>query len=72
MAGDDRPGAPPVMLLADRFWRAEFGGREDVLGRTLQIGREHFTVAGVLSPEIEFASIGEIDFSQSRSKSPSR
>lgn len=61
MTGDDRPGAVPVVLLADRFWRAEFAGRDDVLGRTLQIGREHFTVVGVLSPDIEFGSIGEID-----------
>ena len=59
--GDDRPGAVPVMLLSDRFWRSEFAGRDDVLGRTLQIGREHFTVVGVLSPDIEFGSIGEID-----------
>jgi putative ABC transport system permease protein len=61
MAGDDAAGAAPVMLLADRFWRAEFGGRDDVIGRTLQIGREHFTVVGVLSPEIEFGNIGEIE-----------
>lgn len=61
MAGDDRLGAPPVMLLADRFWRAEFAGRDDVLGRSLQIGREHYTIVGVLSPEIEFGNIGEVD-----------
>jgi putative ABC transport system permease protein len=59
--GDDRPGAAPVMLLADRFWRAEFDGRDDVIGRTLQIGREHFTVVGVLAPEIEFGSLGEVE-----------
>ena len=61
MTGDDRIGAAPVMLLADHFWRAEFGGRDDVIGGTLQIGREHFTVVGVLSPDIEFGNIGEID-----------
>lgn len=61
MPGDDRVGAAPVMLLADHFWRAEFHGRDDVIGRTLQIGREHFTVAGVLAPEIEFGSIAEVD-----------
>lgn len=61
MPGDDRTGAAPVMLLADHFWRAEFQGRDDVIGRTLQIGRDHFTVAGVLAPEIEFGSIAEVD-----------
>ena len=61
MPGDDRAGAAPVMLLADHFWRAEFQGRDDVIGRTLQIGRDHFTVVGVLAPEIEFGSIAEVD-----------
>jgi putative ABC transport system permease protein len=61
MLGDDRPGAAPVTLLADHFWRAEFQGRDDVIGRTLQLGRDHFTVVGVLEPEIEFGSIAEVD-----------
>lgn len=60
-AGDDRPGAPPVVVLAHRFWQSEFDGREDVIGKTLQIGREHHTVIGVLSPEIEFGNIGEVE-----------
>ena len=60
-AGDDRPGAPPVMLLAHHYWQREWSGRDAVLGTTLQIGREHFTVVGVLSPEIEFGSVGEIE-----------
>ena len=60
-AGDDRPGAPPVALLAHRYWQAEFGRREQILGSTLQIGREHFTIVGVLSPAIEFGNLGEID-----------
>ena len=59
--GDDRPGAPPVAVLSHRYWQAEFAGRDDVIGRTLQIGREHFTVVGILSPAIEFGNIGEID-----------
>ncbi len=60
-AGDDQPGAPPVVVLTHRYWQAEFDRRDDVLGRTLQIGREHFTVVGVLSPAIEFGNLGEID-----------
>ena len=61
IAGDDSPGAPPVVVLAHRFWQSEFDGRDDVVGRTLQIGRVHHTVVGVLSKEIEFGSIGEIE-----------
>ena len=61
VSGDDRPGAPPVLVMAHRFWQAEFDGRQDVIGRTLQIGRELYTVVGVLSPAIEFGNIGEVD-----------
>src|SRR5688572_1299588 len=61
MPGDDRAGAAPVMLLSDHFWRAEFNGRDDVIGQTLQIGRDHFTVVGILEPEIEFGSVAEVD-----------
>ena len=61
VTGDDREGAPPVLVMSHRFWQAEFDGRDDVIGRTLQIGREHVTVVGVLSPEIEFGNIGEVD-----------
>ena len=61
VSGDDRPGAPPVVVLSHRYWQAEFNRREDAIGRTLQIGRDHYTVVGVLSPEIEFGNIGEID-----------
>ena len=61
MAGDDEPGAPPVAVLAHRYWQAEFDRRENILGSTIQIGREHFTIVGVLSPAIEFGNLGEID-----------
>lgn len=60
-AGDDQPGAAPVVLLAHHYWQRELMGRDAVLGTTLQIGREHFTVVGVLSPDIEFGNVGEIE-----------
>lgn len=60
-AGDDRPGAPPVVVLSHRYWQAEFDRRDDVIGRTLQIGRDHHTVIGVLPPDIEFGNLAEID-----------
>ncbi len=61
MGGDDRPGAPPVVVLSHRYWQAEFDRRDDVIGRALQIGRDHYTVVGVLSPDIEFGNLAEID-----------
>lgn len=59
--GDDRPGADPVVVLSHRYWQQALSGRDAVLGQTMQIGREHFTVVGVLSPGIEFGNVAEID-----------
>jgi putative ABC transport system permease protein len=59
--GDDRPGAAPVALLSHRYWQQEQSRREDAVGQTMQIGREHFIVIGVMSPELEFGNIAEID-----------
>lgn len=61
IAGDDLPGAPPVVLLSHHYWRDEMQSRPDAIGRTLQIGRNFVTVVGVLSPEIEFGNIAEVD-----------
>ena len=59
--GDDRPGAPPLVVLAHHYWQREMAGRGDAIGRTLQIGREHYTVAGIASPDIEFGNIAEVE-----------
>ncbi|MGE0864856.1 MAG: ADOP family duplicated permease [Vicinamibacterales bacterium] len=60
-SGDDRPGAEPVALLSHRYWLQTMSGRDAVLGQTLQIGRQHFTIVGVLSPDIAFGNLAEID-----------
>src|SRR5690606_41893346 len=49
VAADDRPGAAPVVLLSQGFWQREFGGRPDVIGRTLEMNTISYTVVGVLS-----------------------
>ncbi len=60
-AGDDREGAAAVAVLAHHYWQRELGARADVIGSTMQIGRQHYTVIGVASPDIEFGNIGEVE-----------
>jgi len=60
-AGDDRPGAPPVVVLAHHYWQREMDGRPDAIGRTLQIGREHYTIVGIASPEMEFGNLAAVE-----------
>lgn len=42
-----KPGAHPVIVLAHHFWGSEFGGDPNVLGKTIQLNRQTFTVIGV-------------------------
>ena len=41
------PGAYPVVVLAESFWRERFGGDESVLGRAINLNGIDLTVVGV-------------------------
>ncbi len=49
-AGDERPGGEHVVVLADSFWRRRFAADESVIGRTVRLNAEDYTVVGVLAP----------------------
>jgi predicted permease len=50
-AEEDRVGGgPAVVVLGHRFWRNRFAARKDVLGESLRVGSQVFTVIGV-TPE---------------------
>lgn len=43
-------GAHPVALISHRLWQRNFGGRADVVGRTLTIKNKPYTILGVVGP----------------------
>jgi putative ABC transport system permease protein len=51
---EDLHGANPVALLSDTFWRARFGADPKIVGRTIPIDGEEFTVIGVMPPGFQF------------------
>jgi putative ABC transport system permease protein len=51
---DEQPGAPPVVVLGYTVWQRYFGGREDAIGRTVQLGRVATTVVGVMPERFAF------------------
>jgi len=53
---DEPRNAPPVVLLSYRFWRTHFSGRQDILGRTLRLNDELFTIIGVLPKDASLGS----------------
>ncbi len=45
---DDRPGAEPVVVLADAYWRKHFDADPAVVGTTVALDGEHrYTVVGI-------------------------
>ncbi|HEX7089993.1 MAG TPA: ABC transporter permease [Longimicrobiales bacterium] len=48
LPGENVPGQGKVTVLDYGFWQREFGGDPGVIGRTLSVGGEAYTVVGVL------------------------
>ena len=46
--GDERPGAPRVVVIGHDVWETRFGSATDVVGRVVRIDRETVTVVGVM------------------------
>jgi putative ABC transport system permease protein len=46
--GDDQPASPAVALLGYGMWQRKFGGSPDILGRSITLDRQSYTVIGVL------------------------
>src|SRR5258708_12512783 len=49
---EDKVGAPPVVLISDRLWRRVFNADPSVLGRSITLHDQNFTVLGVIPPQI--------------------
>ena len=45
-----------MVVLSDRFWRTEFGGNTDAIGRTLKLNDEAYTIVGVMPASASVAS----------------
>jgi predicted permease len=47
---DDRPSAPPVVVLSHHAWQGDYGGDLSVVGTTFVVEGHPFTVIGVAAP----------------------
>lgn len=52
-ATDDEPGAPRVAIVSDALARRRFGGARALLGRTIALDGDRFTVIGIMPPGFE-------------------
>jgi predicted permease len=49
-AEDDRVGQPPVVVISHEYWTRSFGQEAGVIGRTITLSRNPFTIIGVMPP----------------------
>jgi predicted permease len=54
-AEDDRPGAPLVAVVSDRFWRRQLGADSGAIGHTIIVDGRSARVAGVLPDGVDLA-----------------
>jgi predicted permease len=57
---DDRPAAPPVIVLSDAFWNREFARSAGALGQVLEINGLAGTVIGVAPPGFFGETVGTV------------
>ena len=53
-AADDKPGAPPTLILSWGQWKRRFGGDPSAVGRAIDIDAVPYTVIGVMPPSFAF------------------
>jgi putative ABC transport system permease protein len=55
---EDAPGHGRVAILSDRFWRSHFGAARDVVGRTITLDADAYTIVGVMPARFSVLSWG--------------
>lgn len=56
-ADDARPGAAPVILLTDAYWRRQFAADPNIVGKAYDINGKQTTVIGVLPGTFDFGAV---------------
>ena len=50
------PGRDHVAILSDHLWKDKFGARSDIIGQTIHLSRESYTVVGVLPENFQLGT----------------
>jgi putative ABC transport system permease protein len=57
-ADEDRVGAPHVAILGEGLWKSRYASDPGIIGKSIQIEGESYTVVGVLAGKFQFPLLG--------------
>lgn len=62
LSGEDRPSQPKIVMLTYGAWKRRFDGRRDVIGQSLNLSGDEYTIIGVLPASFSFAPRANAEF----------
>ena len=57
---EDRPGAPPVVMLSHGVWERKFLGDPSIVGRSIMVNGLSHTVVGVMPVRFQFPQLAQL------------
>lgn len=57
---EEKPGAPPVVMLGEGLWKRRFGGDPAIIGRTITLDGQATTVVGIAPAALHLLSGGDL------------
>ena len=54
--GEDQPGRQQVVVLSDQLWKRSFGADPNVIGQSVSLSAEKYTVIGIMPPGFRYPS----------------
>jgi putative ABC transport system permease protein len=58
--GDDKVGAPRVVVVSDNLWRTKFSGDPRVIGRSISLNGDAHTIVGVAPATLTYPSTPDV------------
>jgi len=59
-ADEEKPQAARVAMISEGLWKRRFGGEASLIGRTLTLGGDDYTVVGIAPPALTLISGGDV------------
>ena len=59
-SGEDHPGMLLTVLISYELWQTRFGSRPGVLGRTLKLDGQGYTLVGVLPEDVRLSPATDV------------